>query len=148
MDRPRSDETIRVKILEAIYLTKRSGKAIQMSPHYYATLLGISDELASFNIDYLIQTGLLRGFVEQTTASTPKRVFVTDITASGVREIHSYQTACYSGETTHANYSFRSRASRKTLTGLRGQVIDRIHAVSLKLDFYSRDFDLGSKCDT
>jgi len=35
------------------------------------------------------------------------------------------------GETTHADYSFRPGASRRTLTGLRRQVIGRIHAVSL-----------------
>lgn len=82
-----SNKDIRAKILEDLYNRRQQGKEILSTPAEYAKLLGISEELATFNIQYLLDAGLVRGQSIGTVGTTKKRSFVTDLTSFGVEAV-------------------------------------------------------------
>lgn len=81
------DADIRARILEELYNRKRNGKELLISPEQYASLLGITPELASFNIQYLLDKGLVEGQAIGSIGTTKKIVMVTDISSLGVEVV-------------------------------------------------------------
>ena len=90
---------IRAKILENIYVRKQKGMEILTSPSQYADLLAISKDLASFNIQYLIDSGLLYGEHAGSLGTTRKELIVSDITRFGVDAVEGR-----SGQNLAVNY--------------------------------------------
>jgi hypothetical protein len=87
MAAPMGNEDIRAKILEDIYNRKQKGLEIMTRPQEYADLLTIPVELAEFNIEYLIDRGLVHGQSTGSIGTTKKRSFVTDLTSYGVEAV-------------------------------------------------------------
>lgn len=81
------DADIRARILQELYNRKREGKELVTSPEQYAAILGITPELANFNIQYLISKGLVEGKALGTLGTTRKFVLMTDISALGIEAV-------------------------------------------------------------
>lgn len=82
-----SDQDIRAKILEDIYNRKRAGLEIRTTPEQYAKLLGITEAVANFNIQYLIDAGLVKGQSIGSLGTTKKFSFLHDLTSFGVESV-------------------------------------------------------------
>jgi hypothetical protein len=82
-----SDRDIRAKILGDIYTRKRAGMEIRTTPKQYADFLGISEDVANFNIQYLIDAGLVKGESVGSLGTTKKFSFLYDLTSFGVEAV-------------------------------------------------------------
>jgi len=60
---------------------------ILTTPEQYAKLLAIPEELANFNMQYLIDRGLVRGMARGSIGTTKKTAFVLDLTSFGVEAV-------------------------------------------------------------
>ena len=78
---------IRARILEDIYKREEAGQEILVRPSEYANLLGISEALAEFNIQYLIDAGLVKGQSRGSLGTTKRWSFVTGLTSFGVAAV-------------------------------------------------------------
>ncbi|GEM_PF-987743 len=81
------DPAIRGLILSDMYKRKREGREILNSPVQYAELLSVSPEVASFDLEYLLQKGLVQGEAISTLGTTKKIVMVHNITAYGMEAV-------------------------------------------------------------
>jgi predicted nucleic-acid-binding Zn-ribbon protein len=90
-----SDADTRARILQDMYNRKREGKDILVNPGDYATLLGITPELAAFNLQYLIDKGLVEGQAQGTIGTTRKFVLVSDLTAAGIEAVEGHSRQNY-----------------------------------------------------
>lgn len=86
---------VRAKILQELYTRKRGGQELLTSPMQYAKLLGISEEVANFNIQYLISKGLVDGQVIPVTGTTKKFVSVNDIGSAGIEAVEGHHREDY-----------------------------------------------------
>lgn len=75
---------IRAKILEDIYNRKQQGLEILTRPDKYAEFLGIPRDLANFNMQYLIEAGLVKGRLTSSMGTTKKDAFLFDLTNLGM----------------------------------------------------------------
>jgi hypothetical protein len=82
-----SDQEIRAKILQDLYYKRRNGLEILMRTEDYAKLLGISDDLASFNIQYLAMAGLVDAGGVGSLGTTKKWWWIKDITSYGIEAV-------------------------------------------------------------
>jgi len=82
-----TDQDIRAKILQDIYSRKRAGMEIRTNPQQYAQFLNIPEELANFNIQYLIDAGLVRGKSSGSLGTTKRNSFLHDLTSFGVEAV-------------------------------------------------------------
>jgi hypothetical protein len=81
------DQEIRARILESLYNLKRAGEELLTQPDQYAKLTGAPQEQVNFDMQYLIDKGLVKGQTPGSLGSTKKYVFITDITAAGVEAV-------------------------------------------------------------
>ena len=79
---------IRARILEDIYKREEAGQEILVRPSEYANLLGICEALAEFNIQYLIDAGLVKGQSRGSLGTTKRWSFVTGLTSFGVAAVN------------------------------------------------------------
>jgi hypothetical protein len=82
-----SNQDIRANILVDLYYRKQNGMEILQDPQEYAKLLGISNELANFNIQYLAEAGLIQGMPIASVGTTKKHWLVMDLTSYGVEAV-------------------------------------------------------------
>ncbi|MCJ7768375.1 hypothetical protein MUP79_08295 [Candidatus Bathyarchaeota archaeon] len=82
-----SNQDIRAKVLQDLYNRKQKGMEILTRPEDYAKLLGTSYEVANFNIQYLIDAGLVRGRSLGSMGTTKKECFVNDLTSFGIEAV-------------------------------------------------------------
>jgi hypothetical protein len=82
-----SNQDIRANILVDLYYRKQNGMEILQDPQEYAKLLGISNELANFNIQYLAEAGLIQGMPIASAGTTKKHWLVMDLTSYGVEAV-------------------------------------------------------------
>jgi hypothetical protein len=82
-----SNQDIRANILVDLYYRKQNGMEILQDPQEYAKLLGISNELANFNIQYLAEAGLIQGMPIASVGTTKKHWLVMDLTSYGVEVV-------------------------------------------------------------
>jgi glycine/serine hydroxymethyltransferase len=82
-----SNQDIRAKILQDLYYRKQNGMEILQDPQEYAKLLGISNELTNFNIQYLAEAGLVQGMPIVSTGTTKKHWLVMDLTSYGIEAV-------------------------------------------------------------
>ena len=95
-----TDQDIRAKILQDIYSRKRAGMEIRTNPQQYAQFLNIPEELANFNIQYLIDAGLVRGKSSGSLGTTKRNSFLHDLTSFGVEAVEGRR-----GQDLAVNYS-------------------------------------------
>lgn len=79
-----SNEDIRAKILQELYVRRQAGQEIPVQPHEYARLLGLPEDKVAFNIQYLIDVGLVKGGSSGSLGTTKRWYYVTDLTARGI----------------------------------------------------------------
>jgi hypothetical protein len=79
-----SDEDSRSRILRNLYDRRRQGLEILSAPQQYAEALGVSEESASFNIQYLIDANLVRGRSVGSLGTTRRWNYIIDITRLGI----------------------------------------------------------------
>jgi hypothetical protein len=82
-----SNQDIRAKILEDIYRRKQQGLEVLITPAEYAKFLGIPEELANFNVQYLIDAHLVEGQSSGSMGTTKKLCFLHDLTSFGVEAV-------------------------------------------------------------
>jgi len=82
-----SDQDIRARILQDLYYKRRNGLEILMRTEAYAKLLGITDDLASFNIQYLAMAGLVDAGGVGSLGTTKKWWWIKDITSYGIEAV-------------------------------------------------------------
>lgn len=78
------DPAVRGLILRDMYQRKREGREILTSPSQYADLLSMSPEVVSFDLEYLLEKGLVEGNAISVLGTTKKVVMVHNITAYGI----------------------------------------------------------------
>jgi hypothetical protein len=78
---------IRAKILEDLYNRTQKGIETLTRPSEYAKLLGISDEQAEFNVQYLIGAGLIKGQSRGALGTTKRWSFVLGLTSYGIEAV-------------------------------------------------------------
>jgi len=78
---------IRGLILQDIYARKRSGEETVGNAAHFSKLLGIDESLANFNLQYLVESGLLQGEVIASIGTTKKIVLVWDLTPFGIEAV-------------------------------------------------------------
>jgi hypothetical protein len=74
-------------ILQDLHYKRRSGIEILMKPDEYARLLGITDDVASFNIQYLAMAGLVDAGYVAALGTTKKWWYIKDITSYGIEAV-------------------------------------------------------------
>jgi len=79
-----SNEDVRAKILQELYVRRQAGQEIPVQPHQYAALLGLPEDKVAFNIQYLIGVGLVKGGSSGSLGTTKRWYYVTDLTARGI----------------------------------------------------------------
>jgi hypothetical protein len=79
-----SDEDVRTRILNDLHNRRRQRLEILTAPQEYAQALGISEESANFNIQYLIEARLVRGLSAGSMGTTRRESHIIDITPLGV----------------------------------------------------------------
>jgi hypothetical protein len=82
-----SNQDIRAKILEELYNKKQLGAEILTKPSEYAKLLAISEELAEFNIEYLIDSNLVKGQSTGSIGTTKKWSHLLGLTSFGIEAV-------------------------------------------------------------
>lgn len=95
-----TDQDIRARILQDIYSRKRAGMEIRTNPQQYAQFLNIPEELANFNIQYLIDAGLVRGKSSGSLGTTKRYSFLNDLTSFGIEAVEGRR-----GQDLAVNYS-------------------------------------------
>lgn len=70
---------------------KRAGQNLLIQPDEYAKLLGITPQIASYNLQYLIDRGLVKGSSTGVLGTTNRFVMVYDITPRGIDVIEVVQ---------------------------------------------------------
>jgi len=73
---------------------------IRTNPQQYAQFLNIPEELANFNIQYLIDAGLVRGKSSGSLGTTKRYSFLHDLTSFGVEAVEGRR-----GQDLAVNYS-------------------------------------------
>jgi hypothetical protein len=79
-----NDQDTRARILQDLYTRTRDGQEVLTRPKEYATLLGIEEKLANFNMVYLVERNLAKGNILQSPDSTKKDAMIWGLTAFGV----------------------------------------------------------------
>ncbi|SRR6266568_3569306 len=82
-----NDQDIRARILQDLYARTRDGQEVLTSPREYATLLGIEEKLANFNMVYLVERNLAKGDILQSPNSTKRDAMIWGLTAFGVEAV-------------------------------------------------------------
>jgi hypothetical protein len=77
---------IRAKMLEDAFNRGMKGQRPLSTPAEYARLLGITEDVAFFNLRYLIKSGLLEGPIEN-AGQLGEVITVTAITPRGIRQV-------------------------------------------------------------
>jgi hypothetical protein len=81
------NQDVRARILQDMYRRKEKGEEILTTPSEYASLLGISETEANFNLEYLLSSGLVKGQAIPSPNSTKKITRVFDMTAHGIEAV-------------------------------------------------------------
>ncbi len=81
------NQDIRARILQDIYSRKEKGEEILTRADQYASLLGIPENKANFNLEYLLRAGLVKGEAIAGPNSTKKTAMVFDMTAHGMEAV-------------------------------------------------------------
>jgi formate dehydrogenase assembly factor FdhD len=79
-----TNQDIRAKILEDLYNRKQVGQTILSTVSEYAKLLNIPGDLANFNLQYLVNAGLISGY---SSGFGSNWVYITDITSFGIEAV-------------------------------------------------------------
>jgi len=87
LDAMLGNQDIRAKILQDLYYRRQNGMEILQSPQEYAKLLGIPNDLANFNIQYLAEAGLVQGMPIVAVGTTKKHWLVMDLTSYGIEAV-------------------------------------------------------------
>lgn len=82
-----NDQDIRAKILLDLYTRTRDGEEVLSNPGDYASLLGIDEKFANFNMAYLVERNLAKGEILQTVGSTKKDALIWAITSFGIEAV-------------------------------------------------------------
>ena len=72
---------------EGHYHRKEKGEEILTTAEQYASLLRVADSVANFNLEYLLNSGLIKGEVIPSPDSTKKRAMVFDMTSYGMEAV-------------------------------------------------------------
>lgn len=89
------DRDIRGLILNDIYKRKKKGEEVFTRPEQYADLLGVPRETTSFDLEYLINKGLVKGNIVGGLGTTKKYSMVYDITSDGVDAVEGQHREQY-----------------------------------------------------
>lgn len=88
------NQNIRAKILQDIYTRVRDKKEVLSRPSDYASLLDIEENLATFNLRYLVEKKLVAGQVIYSPSSTTvQTVVVWNITDAGIDAVEGHSRA-------------------------------------------------------
>jgi len=122
-----TDQDIRARILQDIYSRKRAGMEIRTNPQQYAQFLNIPEELANFNIQYLIDAGLVRGKSSGSLGTTKRYSFLYDLTSFGVEAVEGR-----AGQDLAVNYSIiniNAPVSQSQIAA--GSVVEQTQSLSI-----------------
>ena len=74
-------------MLQDIYTRAKAGQETAANAQYYASLLGIDETSANFNLQYLVESGLADGKIIPSLGTTKKTTLVWGLTHLGIQAV-------------------------------------------------------------